>query len=110
MPLRRMVRCCCFVALLAAVAGLSFRARAEQGEKQPARLQVRMPAADAVLELDGVKLKTEGTDRTFQTPPLPTDRTFSYTLKATWTEKGAEKSREIKVSVQGGKKVDVDFT
>jgi uncharacterized protein (TIGR03000 family) len=64
-----------------------------QETKQPGEVilfSVRVPA-DAVLEIDDYKTNSTGAVRTFQTPPLPGDGHYSYTLKA--TSQGKEVSR-----------------
>jgi uncharacterized protein (TIGR03000 family) len=85
------------------------QARAADAEERPVTLVVHVPA-DAQLEVEGAKTKTTGEVREFASPPLAAGKSYVYTLKATWTENGAEKSREIKVRVTGGKRVEVDFT
>src|SRR5262249_31703737 len=39
--------------------------------------------AEALLEIDGNKTTETGEQRLFQTPPLPVERRYHYTLKAT---------------------------
>jgi len=52
--------------------------------------------ADAVLEIDGYKTESTGALRTFQTPPLPAGKEYSYTLKA--TSRGKEVTRKIDIA------------
>jgi uncharacterized protein (TIGR02246 family) len=69
-----------------------------QETKQPGEVilfLVRVPA-DAVLEIDDYKTNSTGAVRTFQTPPLPADGHYSYTLKA--TSQGKEVSRKIDIA------------
>jgi uncharacterized protein (TIGR02246 family) len=69
-----------------------------QETKQPGEailITLRLPA-DAVLEIDDYKTNSTGAVRTFQTPPLPADGHYSYTLKA--TSQGKEVSRKIDIA------------
>jgi uncharacterized protein (TIGR03000 family) len=79
-----------------------------QDAKKPAILIVRL-APDAVLEIEGVRTKQTGAVRNFQSPPLATDRQYSYTLRPTWKESGQELLAEREVSFQAGQTVEVDL-
>jgi uncharacterized protein (TIGR03000 family) len=74
----------------------------------PVTLVVRLPA-DAVLEIDGVGTKQQGEVRRFTSPPLQPGRQYTYTLKASWNEKGEAIVRERAVPVRAGTEVVVDF-
>lgn len=72
--------------------GLSLTAAQDQDEV--ILFDVLLPA-DAVLELQGVKMDAAGAVRHFQTPPLQTVGEYTYTLKA--TSQGKEVSRNIRL-------------
>ena len=74
----------------------------QQGEA--ITITVRLPA-DAVLEIDGHKTESTGALRTFQTPPLPAGKEYSYTLKA--TSRGKEVTRKIDVAHGGTNSIDL---
>src|SRR5260370_41214374 len=69
---------------------------------QPASLRVRLPAG-AELLVDGTRTKQSGSERLFESPPLPAGRKFIYTLKATWKEGGKEVVREEVARVEAGR-------
>jgi uncharacterized protein (TIGR03000 family) len=73
-----------------------------------AYLIVRLPA-DAILTVDDAPTKSTGELRRFYTPPLRVGREFTYTLRATWRERGQEVKREKKVVVQAGRETAVDL-
>src|SRR5262249_55077887 len=68
----------------AAAAGIRFAGEAAQATQQDEAIliKIRLPA-DAVLEIDGHKTTEKGEVRTFQTPPLPMGKRYTYNLKAT---------------------------
>jgi len=80
------------------------------GALRPARIQVLLPSADALVLFDGHKTQQRGTDRVFETPPLPAGRQAVYTLTASWTENGRRVSLERRVEVRPGSEVLVNFT
>jgi uncharacterized protein (TIGR02246 family) len=65
------------------------------GREEVIVFEVRVPA-DAVLEIDGNKTESTGGVRTFRTPPLPAERHYTYTLKA--TAQGKEVTRKIQLA------------
>jgi uncharacterized protein (TIGR03000 family) len=80
------------------------------GPPRPARIQVLLPTADAVVLFDGHRTQQQGTERVFETPPLPAGGPATYTLTASWTEKGRRVSLERRVEVRPGNEVLVNFT
>ena len=72
-------------------------------------LSVKLPQAGAEVLVDGRPTTQTGTDRTYESPPLETGRTYGYTVTARWTEGG--KPVEMTKSVTGGsgEVVFVDF-
>jgi uncharacterized protein (TIGR03000 family) len=80
-----------------------------QEAKEPAKLRVKLPAADAQLSVDGTVTKTTGAERVFRSPPLPAGQNFKYTLKVTWLEEGKQKSAERVARVVAGQETVVDL-
>jgi uncharacterized protein (TIGR03000 family) len=87
----------------------SFYAGPVPSEATAARIRVLVPAEDAQVFFDGTLTKQQGTDREFMTPPLLTGRESHYTISASWTENGQRVSRERRIAVSPGVRVEVDF-
>ena len=68
-----------------------------------------LPTADAEVLFDGSRTKQTGTEREFQTPPLPAGRDCHYTVTASWVQDGKEVRRERRIAVSQGAQVVVDF-
>lgn len=92
----------------AALLGCVLAARGGETPKKTALIVVRVPA-DAELYFDTFKCKTGGAVREFETPPLAGGKKFGYRVRAVWTEKGKEVSRETRAVVRAGDKVEVDL-
>jgi uncharacterized protein (TIGR03000 family) len=110
-----------FVAVASLAAGTSSlqRALGQEGSGTryvvPARprearvqLVVTLPA-DAVLEIESVRMDGTGDKRRFVSPPLAVGVKYTYNLKATWKEGGKQVVREKKVPVRAGEEVVVDM-
>jgi len=74
-----------------------------------ARIRVHMPTADAKLWVDGQPTTTTGEDREFASPALTPGRTYSYQLKARWTENGKEVERTSTVQIRPNETSSVSF-
>jgi uncharacterized protein (TIGR03000 family) len=74
------------------------------GESKPALLDVLLPA-DALLQVDGHKMRSTGEARHFETPPLAAGKTCVYSLKATWRSHTVTKT----VRLRPGQLKTVDF-
>jgi uncharacterized protein (TIGR03000 family) len=74
----------------------------------PANVVVQVPA-DAEVWFDGYKTRQTGARRTFTSPPLERGRTFTYEVKARWTQDGKPVERTQQVKVQGGETSEVEF-
>jgi uncharacterized protein (TIGR03000 family) len=74
-----------------------------------AHIEVHVPAADAKIFFDGDSTYLQGIDRSFASPPLDPGRTFSYKIKAEWTENGKKVDRTQDVAVSAGQTATVDF-
>jgi uncharacterized protein (TIGR03000 family) len=77
---------------------------------QSAHIRVLLPTAEALVLFDSHATKQKGTDREFETPPLPGGREATYTVTASWVENGRRVSRERRVTVRPGADVLVNFT
>jgi uncharacterized protein (TIGR03000 family) len=73
-----------------------------------ASIIVTMPA-DATLTFDGNPTTSRDAVRTFVTPPLQPNRTFSYTLKADGMRDGQPVSTTQRVEVRAGKETRVNL-
>jgi uncharacterized protein (TIGR03000 family) len=73
-------------------------------------VQVYLPDPDAQVWFDGNKTMTTGAKRTFWTPDLREEKTYSYTVTAAWNQGGKVVGDERTVQVRAGARVVVDFT
>ncbi len=83
--------------------------KADEPKAAPVLVKLTVPA-DAVVEIDGVKSKQTGADRSFQTPDLEKGRTYTYQLKATFTKAGKPVVVEKTLSLEPGKDTELDLT
>jgi uncharacterized protein (TIGR03000 family) len=102
-----------FAAGLALVALLAIQSAlfSQDTKAQPARLKLMVPA-NAVLEVEGVKIQSTQTGevRNFVSPPLAPGKNYSYTIKAIWKDAdGKEQIREETVRVQPGQESQLDL-
>jgi len=74
----------------------------------PASVQVKV-APDAEIWFDGSATQQRGPVRDFVTPALDPSRSYSYQVRARWTENGQSRDETRTVSVQGGQTAFVDF-
>lgn len=83
--------------------------RAEERDEARATIQVRVPAG-AKLAINDRQMSQSGADRTFVTPPLPSSgRTFTYDLKASWTDDLGPRTQQTTVQVRPGRSYNVTF-
>jgi uncharacterized protein (TIGR03000 family) len=71
-------------------------------------MNVRVPS-NAQVWFDGENTQQRGDLRRFVSPPLDPGKTFTYEIKASWTENGRQVERTRKVHVRSGQRVNVDF-
>jgi uncharacterized protein (TIGR03000 family) len=71
-----------------------------------ARLHVRLPA-NAELWLNGQRMRRTGPERDFVTPPLKEGETYTYQVKARWTQDGQPLEETIEVKVRANKAATV---
>jgi uncharacterized protein (TIGR03000 family) len=83
------------VLLLIGACGWEQAVWAAEPEKKPLTLEVRLPA-DAVLEVNGVRMKTPGEVRPFESTPLAVGKEYTYVLAATW--RGKTVMRKVRLS------------
>lgn len=72
----------------------------------PATFTVHLPA-NAKLLVDNRPTQSTSTTRTFITPPLPENRSFTYTLKVLIDEGGKPLTQTKEITVRGGQNTDV---
>ncbi len=93
------------------------RANAPRRVSEPAPLEatarstvhVLLPESDARVYFDDSPTTETGTDRVFTTPALDPAKSYTYTIRATWTTDGQPVSRSKEVKIQPGKDTTVDF-
>ncbi len=87
--------------------------RAKDEEKPAAdtkaRVEVRVPVADADVWFGDHKTKQTGLDRQFVTPPLEPGRKYQYRVRVAWTENGERREAQRTVPVEAGQPLVVDF-
>jgi uncharacterized protein (TIGR03000 family) len=74
-----------------------------------ATVQVTVPS-DAEVWFEGTKTTQLGTVRQFRSPPLDPDSTYTYTVRARWTQNGEVKDETRDLRVQANKRAYLDFT
>jgi len=78
--------------------------------QQSATVVVLVPRPDAMVWFNGAATTQQGVERSFATPPLDaSSSSYSYTIRARWTENGQTVERERRVNVQPGQSTIVDF-
>jgi uncharacterized protein (TIGR03000 family) len=96
---------------LACLLGFIGAARAQ--DKQPAIVKVLLPEENfkpPIVSIDGVVMKTMGTERTFTTPPLDPTKKYFYTIEAVLEPNNYTKiTRTRDVEFKAGESVSVDM-
>ncbi len=75
-----------------------------------ARLNVRVPSANAEVWVEGTRTQQQGTWREFVSPALSPEKSYTYEVKARWMEGGSPVERTREVSVKANGVATVDFT
>ena len=83
-------------------------ARGDEAPPDRAIVVVTLPRT-AKLEIDGDPTTSKGPQRTFETAKLEPDTKYSWTLVATWTENGEQRTVSKTVSFKAGMTVEVLF-
>ena len=79
-------------------------------QTRPVILKVLVPFPTAQLTIEGLPTKQPGTSRSFISPPLEPNRSYSYTLVATWQPNNYETvTRTREYIVKAGQEVDADM-
>ena len=101
----------CLTVCTSLLAGLVILATAsgQESEKLPAFLVITVPP-DAIVEVDGVRVKQTGPVRRVYSPFIEVGKKYQYTLRATFKENNKEMVREKVVIVEPGKEVSVDLS
>jgi uncharacterized protein (TIGR03000 family) len=73
-------------------------------------IHVFLPTKDAVVCLNGQKMRGTGKDRKFTTPTLPANQSFQYWVTATFDQNGESVTQYRKVDVGAGEYTIADFT
>jgi uncharacterized protein (TIGR03000 family) len=75
-----------------------------------AAIRVILPDPQAIVWFDGGVTSSTGTERLYHTPALAYGGTYTYRIRASWTQAGRQITQERVVSVTPGQPVVVDFT
>jgi uncharacterized protein (TIGR03000 family) len=97
------------IVLVVGVLRLSSVIAQESAPANKAVLVVRLPAA-AKLTIGSSATSQTGTERVFLSPPLPSGRIFTYTVKAAWTENGKQQTVVREATVRAGERTVVELT
>jgi uncharacterized protein (TIGR03000 family) len=81
-----------------------------QQPRDTALVNVRVPTRDAQVWIEGKKTQQQGTWREFVSPPLDPSKSYTYDVRARWTENGREVERTETVPVHANDVATVDFT
>jgi uncharacterized protein (TIGR03000 family) len=73
-------------------------------------VQVIVPNTNAEVSFGDHKTTATGTTRTFESPRLQPGKSYSYTIRASWTEGGQTVTADRVVEISAGKTSVVDFT
>jgi uncharacterized protein (TIGR03000 family) len=74
----------------------------------PAVVAVHVPA-DAELWFDGSRTDQTGSDRSFESPPLPPGKVFHYTVRARWMDGGKRMEQFQLIQVRAGQQARATF-
>jgi uncharacterized protein (TIGR03000 family) len=88
----------------------SYGAMPSAGTRDTALLNVRLPAPNAEIWVQGQPTQQRGTWREYISPRLNPDQNYVYDVRARWTENGREVERTRSVPVQANGIATVDFT
>jgi uncharacterized protein (TIGR03000 family) len=88
----------------------SYGAPAEAETRDSVRLNVRLPDPNAEVWVEGKLTNQRGTLREFVSPPLNPDKSYTYDVRARWTENGKDVERTRTVPVRANGNITVDFT
>lgn len=75
-----------------------------------AHVEVAVPVTDAEVWLNGVRMKQTGLNRQYNSPPLKAGETYTYDIRARWSENGKAVERSETIRVQASKRVKIDLS
>jgi len=75
-----------------------------------ALIQVRVPMPDALVWFDGFKTEQFGVLRSFVTPLLPAESSYTYKVRVRWIEDGLPHDQTRTVQIRAGQQASVAFT
>jgi len=78
-------------------------------QQETGMVRVLVPTPTAQIWFDGTPTNQRGTERMFHSPPLDPSGSYTYAVRARWTENGRTIDREQRVTVQPGQTTTVDF-
>src|SRR5262245_8272669 len=79
-------------------------------KKEPAKLRVLLPNANATLTIDNAVTQQGGAERTYVSPALEPGRTFLYVVTAVWEPNNYTRiTRTREVKVMAGSDLEVDL-
>ena len=73
-----------------------------------ARINIHVPPHARVF-FDGAPTLQPGEFRQFVSPPLEPNRTYSYEIRAAWTENGGTVEERRKLEIRRGQELKIDF-
>jgi uncharacterized protein (TIGR03000 family) len=75
----------------------------------PATIRLTLPDLNARVTFDDTQTQQTGTNRVFTSPSLEPGKSYTYKVRATWTENGQETTSTKDVLIQAGRTTTVDF-
>lgn len=84
-------------------------APASAPEEQVAYVHVRVSPPHAEISFEGSKTAQIGSSRLYVSPPLVPGENYTYTIRVSWMENGAEVAQTRKVMVRAGDRLSVAF-
>ena len=91
--------------------GVTPASLSESDSTSRAQLEVRVPAANAEVYIDGVLMKQTGLDRRFVTPALDAGSTYEMEIQTRWFDSsGMPHTQARRISVRAGGNQTVDLT
>jgi uncharacterized protein (TIGR03000 family) len=73
-----------------------------------AHLTVKVPG-DARVWFENSPTNSTGSVRQFESPPLMPGRSYTYEVRAAWTENGREVTQTQQIGVTAGARIEVGF-
>ena len=87
---------------------MSVRSSATPENANKARLLLHVPA-DAVVRLNGQRMRTTGEEREYISPELEEGETYVYDIQVAWTQDGQQREESREVKVRGNNSTTVRF-